>query len=179
MSLQAIAGTAYDRRNADKPTRIAQEAAIASTGQQPKPGDEAKKAAEKVNGALEAIKRYIPTEAIAMYLPFVAIIQDHYKSTGASTPLLCTYLGFVFLTPVLVWLIYLTKAAEAGKTAKDAGLPILEGMLATLAFVIWGASVPGVFPDQQWWLGLVALASSILLPLLESAAGKKPAATDG
>ena len=72
MSLQAIAGIAFDRRNSDSPSRAAA-MRIEAAAADPTPKNESQAAAQKVNSALETLKRYIPTEVLALYLPFVAI----------------------------------------------------------------------------------------------------------
>lgn len=174
MSIQAIAGFAYDRRHPASPTRIARQQAAQETAQR-ESGQGAtpnQNAAKQVNTALETLKRYIPTELLALYMPFISITQDH--AVDASPGVLrWTYLGFVLATPVVVWVIYVAKAAEAGESWSWKSLPYFEGLLALVAFAVWGASVPGVFLGQQWWISLVALSSAVVLPLVDSAFGKK------
>jgi len=168
MSLQAIAGVAFDRRN---PTHagaiIARQAAETAAVNA---GSAGQRTADRVNAALETLKRYIPTELLAIYLPFVAVLQDHYTKSPAdlTSAMHFVYLGFVAATPFVVILIFAGKAAAAAVPLTFSSLPYTESVLGLLAFAIWGASVPGVFEGQQWWLGLAALASSVLLPLLDN-----------
>lgn len=139
------------------------ESAQAGEGSKP----EAQTAAQQVNTALETLKRYIPTELLALYLPFIAITQDQYKD-GATTVLQGIYAGFVLAAPLLILMLYVAKAAEAGQAWNWRTLPYFEGVLGLAAFAVWGASVPGVFIGQQWWLSLVALVSALVLPLIDT-----------
>jgi len=166
MSLQAVAGIAYDRRRAAAISRIEPEAATsrpAIAGTIPQP------AAKQFNGALEALKRYIPTEFLALYLPFIAIAKDQFKDAAADAWSVGIHIGFLSMTPVAVMLIYIAKAAETGDKAGACKLPYVESVLATVAFAVWGASVPGVFPGNQWWLAMLAMASAFVLPLVDTA----------
>lgn len=173
MSLQAIAGIAYDRRHPGSPSRVAaakvEARKIEQSGAPPPPGAEA---ARQVNTSLEALKRYIPTELLALYLPFVSIAQDQLGKDAVAF-LHWTYLGFLAATPFVVWLIYVAKAAESGTKWAWRDLPRFEAALATAAFAVWGATVPGIFAGQQWWLGLAAMASAVVFPLIDTAFGKK------
>ena len=143
MSLQAIAGIAFDRRNSDSPSRAAA-MRIEAAAADPTPKNESQAAAQQFNSALESVKRYIPTEVLALYLPFVAIAGDQIAKE-IPVSLRCIYGGFIILTPVLVFMIYIAKAVEAGTTWTISQLPHFEALLASIAFTIWGASVPGVF----------------------------------
>lgn len=175
MSLQAIAGAAYDRMNPSSPSRVAAEQ-MAAARMETAQATAAQSAAQQVNSALEALKRFIPTEMLALYLPFVAVIQDHYKTT-ASTPLLYVYVAFLLATPIIVIMLFIAKAVEAG--GERGRLPYADALLALIAFGVWGASVPGVFPGNQWWLGLAALVSAAVLPVLQTVLtkSKKPPTT--
>lgn len=180
MSLQAIAGVAYDRRHPEAPTRVAATRIAEEILQQQhdpgRPGgvdnQEGTAKAKQLNGALETLKRYIPTEFLALYLPFLAIAKERAEN-GAADHSLGIYLGFVLATPVAVALLYMAKAAEAGRPRPWGPPPRFEMLLATLAFVIWGASVPGLVAGSQWWLAMVAMASAFVLPLLDTVFGKK------
>lgn len=174
MSLQAIAGVAYDRRNPDSPSniaskRMATEALAAPPSEQSAPQATAK----QLNGALEALKRYIPTEFLALYLPFLAIANDQFKDKASQDWALTIYVGFLIATPFAVLLIYVAKAAETGKKQEWTKLPLFEMSLATISFAVWGACVPSMFPGNQWWLGMLAMASAFVLPLLDTAFGRK------
>lgn len=179
MSLQAIAGIAYDRRHPMSPTPIGARQVL-EAAQDTAAGDGAAKprgpqqvAAKQINGALESLKRYIPTEFLALYLPFLAIVKD--RGTDAVELSNRLYVGFLIATPLMVFLIYIAKAAEAGKAVAYKRLPWLEAALATAAFAVWGATVPGMFEGHQWWLAMLAMASAVVLPLVDSALGHKAA----
>jgi hypothetical protein len=171
MSLQAIAGVAYDRRHPDRPSPVAARQTLDATDQTGTKPTAEQAAAKQLNGALESLKRYVPTEFLALYLPFLAIAKDR----GANAPDISRelYVGFIIATPFVVYLIYIAKAVEAGTPRAWRSPPVFEALLATIAFAIWGASVPGMFVGQQWWLGMLAMAASVLLPLVDTALGKK------
>jgi hypothetical protein len=178
MSLQAIAGVAYERRNPAevKPAsrRMGLEVGqLGTDGQQPSAAPAS--AAKQFSSALETLKRYIPTEFLALYLPFLAIAKD--RGSQATDVSLLLYAGFVIATPIAVFLIYLAKATENGTADAWKKPPIFECLLATIAFAVWGASVPGMFAGQQWWIALLAMGSAFVLPLLDSIFGKKPTQT--
>ena len=180
MSLQAIAGVAFERRAPtwSQPTgrRLRHEAGDVSPEGQPAseaPPAVPSSAAKQFNGALETLRRYIPTEFLALYLPFLAIAKD--RGSEASDVSVWMYIGFLAATPFAVFLIYLSKAVENGMYSAWKTPPIFEGVLATAAFAVWSASVPGMFAGQQWWIALLAMASAFILPLLDSIFGRKPA----
>lgn len=175
MSLQAIAGIAYDRRYPASPTQIGARQML-EAGEDTAVGDRAAKprgphqvAAKQINGALESLKRYIPTEFLALYLPFLAIVKD--RSTDAAELSNRLYVGFLIATPLMVFLIYIAKAVEVGKAEAYKRLPWPEALLATAAFAVWGATVPGMFEGHQWWLAMLAMASAVVLPLIDAALG--------
>jgi hypothetical protein len=182
MSLQAIAGVAFDRRSLGehKPPgrRAGLETQQLGPDVQPVPPAQQPAAippsgAKQFNSALETLKRYIPTEFLALYLPFLAIAKD--RSAQTEDVSLVMYIGFIVATPIAVFLIYLAKAAESGAPDAWKTPPVFECILATVAFAVWGASVPGMFPGQQWWIALLAMTSAFALPLLDSIFGKKSA----
>lgn len=196
MSLQAIAGTAYARRHPigraapgpampqpraagmrdlevalDNPDGPAPGAAEAADGATQTDGQRAG-AAGQFNSALDTLKRYIPTELLALYLPFIAITQDQFKGQAQEAATLqAIYLGFVLATPLVVLALYIVQTVQARRVWQAGELPYFEAVLGTAAFAVWGAAVPGVFVGQQWWLGLLALASALVLPLLETVFG--------
>lgn len=172
MSLQAIAGTAFQRLNPNQPTvfTAAQTAALESARKDgtatPAPGS-AEANAKKINNSLELLKRYIPTELLAIYLPVVAIVSEEFKP-DASLYLLWNYLGFLAATPIVIYALYVANAAEAKAQLGWHNLPFIELLLGTAAFTVWGAAVPTVFEGQQWLIGIFALISSVALPLAET-----------
>jgi uncharacterized membrane protein YqaE (UPF0057 family) len=175
MSLQAIAGVAYDRRNPKSPSSIARLRVATETAQATPPEQvEVHAGAKQVNGALEALKRYIPTEFLALYLPFLAIAKD--RGAGAADWSIQIYIGFIIATPFAVFLIFVAKAAESGGERSWSKLPFFESTLATASFAIWGACVPSMFPGNQYWLAMLAMASAFVLPLIDTAFGKSKAA---
>lgn len=179
MSLQAIAGVAYERRNpvGVKPPVKRTGLEVGQSGSDgqppPQPSSVPASAAKQFSSALETLKRYIPTEFLALYLPFLAIAKD--RGVQATDVSLLLYIGFIITTPVAVFLIYLAKATENGTANAWKTPPLFECVLATIAFAVWGASVPGMFAGQQWWIALLAMGSAFVLPLLDSIFGKKSA----
>ncbi len=153
MSIQAIAGVAYDRRNPKNPSRVAAERMELhrvgrESAQVPSPNQDA---ARQVNTSLETLKRYIPTELLALYLPFVSITQDQYGKE-ATTFLHWTYIGFLVATPVAVWLVYVARTAEAGQTWTLRTLPRFEAGLALGSIRGMG----GVRSRSVSWTAMVA-----------------------
>jgi hypothetical protein len=121
---------------------------------------------------LDALARYIPTEAIALYLALLGAI-------GASTS---GYMGrwiafgvFLFATPLLIFIDWKIKSRGASRPDPGLARKLLTFNLiaATLAFAAWGFSLPASpfgamsFYDERW-AGFVALAVSVALGKAEA-----------
>ena len=181
MSLQAIAGRAYDRQ-AESHTRRTRTVGVAGkqvkieeveqTGRSTPPS--------AIDRSLETLKRYIPTELLALYIPFTSAVGPKGAPTGGTSPeLLATWAIFTALTPIIVVLLYVGKSVQHGKPWKARELPWFEAALGTIAFAAWGASFPNLFPDQQNVIALGALASTFLLPIIENARKSEVGGGDG
>jgi hypothetical protein len=130
--------------------------------------------------------RYIPTEAIALY---VAILAGAFAPLKVPTGKTLDTLDFVTrwrlyfimlaVTAGLVWLIYAAKQRQT--PVKDPGkwfnIPVFEMAIAVAAMAAWAAALPdSPFEDFHWyggWFAPIVLSTSIaLLPLIAAAAGK-------
>jgi hypothetical protein len=121
---------------------------------------------------LDALARYIPTEAIALYLALLGTI-------GANTS---GYVGrwvafgvFLVATPLFVFIDWKIKSREASRPDLGLARKLLTFNLiaATLAFAAWGFSLPASpfgalsFYDERW-AGFVAPAVSVALGKAEA-----------
>jgi hypothetical protein len=94
--------------------------------------------------ALDNLIKYIPTEAVTLYLATVSFIASlEAKLKQAITPLV--FWLFVALTPLLFLLIYIGKRRSAGLKAlpdvKD--FPWWKLIASIIAFSVWALAVPG------------------------------------
>lgn len=132
------------------------------------------------------LARYVPTEAIAVYIAILA---------GAFGPLkvpvgkklsdldFATRWQFFFImlgaTAALVWLVYAAKTREtpAKDPDKRYNIPVFEMTVAVVAMAAWAAALPDTpFADFDWyggWLSPIVISTTTaLLPLIATAAGK-------
>ena len=129
------------------------------------PGQRAKARAAAPAGAIEALVRFFPAEVMLLYIPGVAMMQSHFKNDSAR-PLLLFYLAWTLATPLLIWLVFDGELKKAGFGLADR-IPLRQMVLGFVSFAAWGACVPGVFPEQQWFLGWLALVVATLLPKID------------
>jgi hypothetical protein len=143
------------------------------------------KPAGPTSGALDALIKFIPTEAIALYLAAAALmpsLQKFYPSTVLNIVKDSLYWGFALgLTPLLFILVLLAKRREKSLVPlipKVPDFPWYDFVAATIAFIVWAMLIPNG-PFESAALGVVgpviALAVSMLLKLLEQIFAK-PAA---
>lgn len=129
---------------------------------------------EPTNGskALDSLARYIPTEAITLYVAACSVLTA-LKGKVPPTSAVCVYWSFVILTPLLFLIIFVGKRRTAGLPA----LPVVPKwpwwklIASTVAFGVWALAVPGS-PYLQGEVGGVlagffALFVSTFLTLLE------------
>src|SRR5262249_26443616 len=97
----------------------------------------------KVNTALRTLTAYIPTETLTLYVAVLAALQPSTKeavSSSSWTVFWCFLIG----TPLVIWLVYITKAKADGKPIPWAPLkwPLWEMAAGTIAYVAWAFALP-------------------------------------
>jgi len=132
-----------------------------------------KPAAEsQVNAAVRTLTTYIPTETLTLY---VAVLAALAPPAGAMAPGTAWKVFWCFLlaTPVVVWLVFVTKLKTEGKPIPWAFLkwPLWEMAAGTIAYVAWAFSLPASpFATLAWYsaalAGIVVLVVSTGLGLL-------------
>jgi hypothetical protein len=128
------------------------------------------------------LARYIPTEAIAIYIAilagaFAALTPKPGEKASDLDYSSRWHFFFIMLgvTVGLVWLIYAAKTRPEDRRKRD--VPIFEMAVATLALASWAAALPDTpFADFKWYGGwfppLVLSTTTALLPLIAAALGK-------
>ncbi|QIN83743.1 hypothetical protein GBA63_14700 [Rubrobacter tropicus] len=164
MSISSMMDVAYQRRQDVEPRGRGISSLGEATGENPE-------TKSPVTTALEAIVTYIPTEIVATYVAVVAVIHPTIAGTTTEAPVAdwIVFLAFLVLTPITAWLVYAAKCLNAGKQLPTgAALPLWEMSAATVAFVVWAATLPetplGGFP---WYTsGLAAILLLIVSMVL-------------
>ena len=133
----------------------------------------------------DSIVRYIPTEAVAIY---IAILSGAFSplvpEPGQSLDQLdyrsrWIFLGaFALATAGLVWLLYIGKARSAGERYTD--VPVFEMAVASIALVGWAFALPDSpladFSFYGGWLPPVILGlTTFMIPAVAAALGRTPA----
>lgn len=128
------------------------------------------------------VARYVPTEAIALYIAILAGAFGVLKATNGKQLYELDYSSrwqfyFIMLgvTAALVWLIYAAKTAASDRRKRD--VPVFEMVIATLAMAAWAAALPDTpFATYKWyggWFSSITLTTTTaLLPLIATALGK-------
>lgn len=101
---------------------------------------------QELDKALNIFTKYIPTEVITLYIAALAAYPALF-TIRSSVNLAPIYWGFVVITPVLVWLLFLSKAATIGEDVKQLfshpkRWPWWQMFAATIAFIVWALAVP-------------------------------------
>jgi uncharacterized membrane protein len=148
------------------------------------PGDE--KTAREITplAAATNVARYVPTEAIAIYVAILAGAFGPLKVGPRQELSELDYTGrWIFLatsviaTVALVWLLYIGKARSEGGSYRD--VPVFEMAVAAVALTAWAFALPDTpLADFQFyggWLPPVVLGlTTLLIPAVASALGKTP-----
>jgi hypothetical protein len=174
MSIASMADAAVQRKRTDSDTR--------STGA-------GTRTITPLKGATD-LARYIPTEAIAIYLAIL---------TGAFAPLSPIagkkssdldytsrwhfYLIMLVATAALVWLMYAAKTRGSATDRRKHDVPVFEMAIAVAAMAAWEAALPDTpFADFSWyggWFAAIVLSTTVaLLPLVATALGKSAPSYD-
>jgi uncharacterized membrane protein YdcZ (DUF606 family) len=133
------------------------------------------------------LARYVPTEAIALYIPILAGAFSEPKApTGKElheadfSSRWWFFLGALVGTLALTYLIYAAKKrSEAGGWKPRKDIPVFEMTVALVAMAAWSVSLPdSPLLDFEWYGGWIApvvlLGSTLLIPLVAAALGKIP-----
>lgn len=124
---------------------------------------------QNVEASTNILFSYVPVEIIALY---VAVIGSLKTDPLMKAQWISFYI-FVFLTPIVLWLIYSAKIKELNKPLpihpKD--WPIWEMIASTLAFITWAFALPGSpFSIYEWYNqsvgGVMVLVTSTVLGLI-------------
>jgi hypothetical protein len=131
------------------------------------------------------IARYIPTEAIAIYIGILALFAPLAQKPHTKVwQLDYTSRWYLFAaglvgTAILVWLVYLGKSRAAGHKGPGRDVPVFEIAMAVLAMAAWAFALPDTpLQDFSWWQKgispVILTAATLLIPVIASAWGKTP-----
>lgn len=130
------------------------------------------------------LTRYVPTEAIALY---VAILAGAFATLSPPAGKKVYQLDFttrwVFyavmlgVTAALVWLIYAAKTRQNAVDQRPRDVPVFEMAIAAAAMAAWAAALPdSPFESFKWYGGwfapIVLSTSTAIIPLIAAALGK-------
>lgn len=180
MSIASMADGALQRK------RVAT-GGTTQVGARPETGEAKSRTITPLKGASE-IARWIPTEAIALYIAILAgafgtlSVPDGTKLEDLDYASRWTfYFVMLAFTAALVWLVYAAKNREAPAKApnKKRNIPVFEMGIAALAMAAWAAALPDTpFADFSWYGGwfppVVLSTTTAVLPLIAAAAGRVP-----
>jgi uncharacterized membrane protein YhaH (DUF805 family) len=149
------------------PTRGVEERVAVRAGEAPPPLPET-----PPNNILANLTKYIPTESVTLYVATVSA-QGVLKNYGFTPS--CVYMFFVYLTPLLLLILFLQHLAIAKKNWKISPRewPWWKMVASTIAFAGWALAIPGnpVFsPDSATGgviAGLIALFVSTFLSIFD------------
>jgi len=135
--------------------------------------------------ALESIMTYIPGEILTTYVAVVAVIHPTIGGQTQGSIVVDWVMFFVLiLTPIVSWLIYAAKCMNAGKPmpAAVAQWPVWEMSAATIAYVIWAATLPATpFGEFSWYTSglaaIILLIVSMVLGLIAPLFTRRPLAS--
>jgi hypothetical protein len=133
-----------------------------------------------VNTALRTLTNYVPTEVLTVYVAVVAAIQPAQSASASAInnpgAHWVAFVGFLLVTPLVVWLVYAAKVKSDGKPipAAPRNWPIWEMIAGTIGYAAWAFALPNSpFSSASWvpWYspsvaGVVVLVTSTLLGLL-------------
>lgn len=117
------------------------------------------------NKVTEAFVKYIPTEMLASFVAFLSVAPTF----GWDSRIL--YIIWIIATPLVFLLIHLSKLASAGEDWPSPSSAAFKRLLylacaSTVAFAIWGLSVPTNVVLNDLGPILAALIAGIVSPLL-------------
>lgn len=97
-----------------------------------------------ISNTLDMLIRYIPTEAITLYVAALAAVPVLQQAVSAYQAVQI-YNAFLILTPLLVLVVYASKRATEGMRPLPGfkQWPWWEMAASLIAFAAWGLAVPG------------------------------------
>ena len=126
----------------------------------------------QVNAAIRTLTTYVPTETLTLYVAVLAALQPPGKET-VSGPSWAIFWCFLIATPLVIWLVYITKVKTADMPIPWAPLkwPLWEMAAGTIAYVAWAFALPTTpFGSFLWYstglAGVIVLITSTVLGLL-------------
>lgn len=132
----------------------------------------------------DSLVKYIPIETVTIFVA-VCSARPAVERLAGGFSFGVAYAICAALTPLLLWLIAAGRR-RAGGGIGPLGLHWWPAFAATVAFLVWALSVPGVTEmlsadkdKQEAWgmlAGVGAVLVSLLLSLLEPLLGQRPAA---
>ncbi len=179
MSVSSMMDVAYQQRQEVQPTGRGPR----TLGETAQVTGENSETQSPVTAALESIMTYIPSEILVTYVAVVAVIHPTVagETTNSAAADWIVFLVFLILSPVVSWLIYAAKCVNAGKALPGAVAqwPLWEMSAATIAYVIWAATLPETpFGGFSWYspglAAIVLLITSMLLGLIAPLIVRKP-----
>jgi hypothetical protein len=128
----------------------------------------------QVNAAFRTLTTYIPTETLTLYVAVLAALQlQPCTKSPVASPCWAVFWWFLLATPLVIWLVYITKARSTGRPIPWAPWkwPLWEMAAGTIAYVAWAFSLPNTpFALLEWYstglAGIVVLITSTVLGLL-------------
>ena len=135
--------------------------------------------------AANQVARYIPTEAIGIYIAILALFNPLVPKPGQQLWQLDFHSRWWFFgisligTGALVWLMYLGKARAAGHKLDGPDIPVFEMLIAIAAMAAWALALPdNPLQSFSWWKEgispVILSAATFLIPLVAAALGKSP-----
>jgi hypothetical protein len=180
MSLNSLANAAIARRSDFSPAgrapgTYAEIASAAAATSAPLPAaapanpNAPAPAATAVDTTMNVLTGYIPAEVLTGYVAVLAAL-------GSPKLMKAEWIAFwIFFiaTPVVLWIVYATKAKGAGKPLplSYSSWPLWEMAASMIAFLAWAFALPNSpFTTLDWYssaiAGLVVLVTSSILGLL-------------
>lgn len=166
MSVNSMANMVVNRRRAEsnntpKPSGLRELAQISGVEDIEKPNGEASSLAT----AMKLLTTYVPVEVVSLYISILAFISGRSDSEAIGTPL---FWIFLVSTPIVLWIVTATKLKNSGLPLPLSPVkwPWWEMLAATIAFAVWGFSLPGSpFSTLGSW-GLIAGIAVIVTPVV-------------
>jgi hypothetical protein len=183
MSIAAMTDARLQRRRHPQATRA--RARARGVGREPSPP--AGSAGREITPlpAANSVARYVPTEAIAIYVAILAGAFGPLKvASGADLSTAFDFTsrwlflaGSLVVTAGLVWLLYIGKARSQGGPYRE--VPLFEMAVAMVALAAWAFALPDTpladFSFYGDWLPPVVLGlTTFAIPAVASALGKTP-----
>jgi hypothetical protein len=176
VSISSMMDAAYQRRSGVQTATVPADRGPETLAEIGQSTGESQATQSPLTSALESIMAYIPSEVVTTYVAVVAVL---YPATDGAPAVASAVTGwvpfgvFLVLTPIVSWLIYAAKVANASEPLPIpvAKWPKWEMTVATVAFAIWAAALPNSpFNEFTWYsagvAGIILLISSMMIGLM-------------